>query len=80
MNEAKPSRCIDPVMKYCQECRYGHIVYHDWAENYVDTFGCCFNTICIYGFDKGRPEYEPTEEELKEFEKWMEDVYKNDYK
>jgi hypothetical protein len=24
----------------------------------------------MYGFDQGRPEDEPTEEELKEFEEW----------
>lgn len=26
MNEI-PSRCIDPVMKYCQGCRYGHCIF-----------------------------------------------------
>lgn len=67
----KPTRCIDAVMKYCQECRYGHIVYPEWVETYEDSIDCCFRTVCIYGFDKGRPEDEPTEEELKEFDEWV---------
>lgn len=71
MNE-KPTRCIDPVMKYCQGCEWGHIVYPDWVETYEDLQGCCFDTFCTLGFDKGRPEDEPTEEELKEFEEWCE--------
>lgn len=61
----KPSRCIDPVMKYCQGCEWGHIVYPDWVETYEDLQGCCFDTFCTLGFDKGRLEDEPTEEELK---------------
>ena len=66
----KPARCIDPVMKYCQGCEWGHIVYPDWVESYNDVQGCCFDTFCTLGFDKGRPEDEPTEEELKKFEDW----------
>jgi hypothetical protein len=27
------------------------------------------------GFDKGRPEDEPTDEELKEFDEWMDKMY-----
>ena len=69
-NEPKPTRCVDPVMKYCQGCQYGCIEYPSWVETYEDLDGCPFETHCIYGFDKGRPEDEPTEEELKEFEEW----------
>ena len=32
MCDEKPKRCIDPVMKYCQGCRYGWIKYPDWVE------------------------------------------------
>lgn len=35
MNEI-PSRCIDPVMKYCQGCRYGHCIFPEWVETYED--------------------------------------------
>lgn len=65
MEQNKPTRCIDPVMKYCQECLYG------WVETAEDLDGCCFESGCMYGFDQGRPEDEPTEEELKEFEEWF---------
>lgn len=30
--KAKPTRCIDPVMKYCQGCQYGHCIYPEWVE------------------------------------------------
>lgn len=69
----KPTRCIDPVIKYCQECRFGHCIYPEWVETAEDLEWCSFETVCMYGFDKGRPEDEPTEEELKEFEKWLEE-------
>ena len=69
-NEPKPTRCVDPVMKYCQGCQYGHCIYPAWVETAEDLDGCSFETACIYGFDQGRPEDEPTEEELKEFEEW----------
>ena len=64
--EEKPTRCIDPVIKYCQGCQYGWIKYPDWVETYEDTFDCVFESGCIFGFDKGRLEDEPTEE-LKQF-------------
>jgi hypothetical protein len=70
MNEQKPTRCIDPVMKYCQECRYGWVKYPDWVETYEDTLGCCFESGCMYGLEND----EPTEEELKEFEEWCRGV------
>lgn len=70
-----PQRCIDPVMKYCQGCRYGHIIYPDWVETYQDTLDCTFKTICILGYDRGRPEDEPTPEEMQEFDEWVRRVY-----
>ena len=60
----KPTRCIDPVMKFCQECKYGWIHYPDWVEIYEDTFGCCFESGCLYGLENT----EPTKEELEEFD------------
>lgn len=76
----KPDRCIDPVIKYCQECPYGHIVYPEWVETYEDSLDCCFKTFCTLGYDKGRLEDEPTEQELKEFEEFAENLeYKLEY-
>lgn len=65
-----PSRCIDPVIKFCQDCRYGLVRYPEWVETYEDTFGCVFEVSCMLGYDKGRLEDEPTKEELEEFEEW----------
>jgi hypothetical protein len=73
----KPTRCIDPVIKYCQDCPYGMRIYPEWVETYEDTFDSGFETCCVLGFDKGRPEDEPTEEEIKEFEAWCNKVHGN---
>lgn len=62
----RPIRCIDPCMKFCQECKYGWVKYPDLVETHEDTFGCTFESGCMYGLEKD----EPTEEELKEFEEW----------
>ena len=62
----KPQRCIDPVMKYCQECRYGIIEYPDSVESFEDTYGCVFDTHCIYGLENTKP----TQEELEKFKEW----------
>lgn len=72
----KPKRCIDPVIKYCQECPYGWIKYPDWVETSEDLFNCSFESGCTLGFDKGRPEDEPTEEELREFNEFWENAQK----
>lgn len=69
MND-KPTRCIDPVIKYCQGCRWGWVNYPEWVETDEDCEGCFFESGCTLGYDQGRPEDEPTEEELKEFERW----------
>lgn len=71
MLDEKPKRCIDPVMKYCQGCRYGWIKYPDWVETREDLCECSFESGCTLGFDKARPEDEPTAEELAEFEEWF---------
>ena len=63
----KPKRCIDPVIKFCQECRWGWVNYPEWVETEDDLAGCCFESGCTLGYDRGRPEDEPTEEELKNF-------------
>lgn len=59
-------RCLDPVMKYCQACKYGIIHYSDDVENYHDTFGASFTTSCMYGLEN-QP---PTAEEEKQFADW----------
>lgn len=74
-NIGKPTRCIDPVMKYCQGCEWGHITYPSWMETSEDLEGCTFKTNCILGYDQGRPEDEPTEAELKEFDKMVRSIY-----
>lgn len=70
-----PTRCVDPVMKRCQECTWGYCEYGDDVECYADLADCSFESGCTLGFDKGRPEDEPTEEELKEFEEWLDKMY-----
>ncbi len=69
-----PTRCIDPVMKCCQECTWGYCEYGDDVECSADLAGCCFESGCTLGFDKGKPEDEPTDEELQEFEKEFEAI------
>lgn len=35
----EPVRCIDPVMKCCQYCKYGCIEYPDYPDTeYFNTF------------------------------------------
>lgn len=72
----EPKRCIDPVVKYCQECPLGWVKYPEWVEICEDLYGCSFESGCTLGFDKGRPEDEPTEEELREFNEWWENAHK----
>lgn len=52
-DNVKPTQCIDPEMKLCQECEYGVVVYPYWVETSSDLYGCCFHTACMYGFDVG---------------------------
>ena len=78
--EEKPTRCIDPVIKFCQECRWNWQSYPAWVETYEDLFlpGCTIESGCTLGFDQGRPEDEPTEEELREFEERVKELYRDD--
>ena len=70
-----PTRCIDPVMKCCQDCTWGYREYGDDVECSADIAGCCFESGCTLGFDQGRPEDEPTDEELQKFDEWMKNQY-----
>lgn len=63
----KPTRCIDAVVRYCQGCRYGYVSYPDWIEMREDLDGCCFESGCTYGLE----DTQPTEEELAEFDRWV---------
>lgn len=65
-----PTRCIDPIIKDCKECKWGQNIYPSWVETKEDLYGCTFETICVLGFDKGRPEGEPTDEEIREYKEW----------
>lgn len=71
----KPTRCIDPVMKDCQECHYGWVKYPDWVETYDDLCYCSIESGCTYGLEND----EPTEEELREFEEWSTKVVKKQH-
>lgn len=66
-----PSRCIDPILKDCENCCYGGRILPGWVETYEDIYGCCYETYCSLGYDQGRPEDEPTDDELKEFDEWL---------
>lgn len=41
-----PTRCVDPVMKCCQDCAWGYRKYGDDAECSADLAGCCFESGC----------------------------------
>ena len=41
-----PTRCIDPIIKFCQECPWGYNVYPPWVEAGEDLEGCSFETVC----------------------------------
>ena len=51
----KPTRCIDPVIKYCQGCQYGWVKYPDWVETSEDLEGCNFESGRIYGLENTEP-------------------------
>ena len=59
-----PDRCIDPVIKYCQGCKYGYVEYPSYVETYEDLDGCCFDSGCIYGLENTQP----SKEEIEEFD------------
>lgn len=66
----KPTRCIDPCMKFCQECKYGWVRYPEWVECKEDLEGICFESGCLYGLENTVP----TEEEEREFEEWAKSI------
>ena len=66
----KPTRCIDPVMKFCQECIYGWIYYPDGVETYKGALYGTFESGCMYGLENT----EPTEEELEGFRSWRDEL------
>ena len=70
MINIKPTRCVDPVVKYCQGCQYGWVEYLDWIETREDLDGCCFKSGCMYGLEND----EPTEEELAEFDRIIDKI------
>lgn len=49
-----PTRCIDPVMKCCQDCTWGYREYGDDVECSADITGCCFESGCTLGFDNAK--------------------------
>lgn len=74
MSRERPRRCIDPVIKFCQECEWGWVTYPEWVETAEDLAWCTIESGCMLGYDQGRPEDEPTEAEIEEFRKWCEEV------
>ncbi|MBO7735480.1 MAG: hypothetical protein J6S67_23145 [Methanobrevibacter sp.] len=61
----KPTRCIDPCIKFCQECKYGWVHYPEWVETSEDLADVSFESGCMYGLENT----EPTQKEIEEFEK-----------
>ena len=64
--ERTPTRCIDSIMKYCQECPHGYVKYPDGTETKADLEGIVFESGCKYGLENTQA----TEEEIKEFDAW----------
>lgn len=48
----KQFQCVDPEIKFCQECGYEGYVYQKDIETSRDLEECCFDTFCMYDFDK----------------------------
>ena len=63
MIDERPKRCIDPVMKFCQECRWGWVKYPEWVETSEDLENCTFESGCTLGLENTKP----TDEEMAEF-------------
>lgn len=71
----KPTRCIDPIVKFCQDCKWGWVRCPEWVETAEDMAGCTLESGCLLGFDQGRLEDEPTEEEIQAFNDWLSHRY-----
>lgn len=39
-------------MKFCQECKYEHCICPKDIETSEDLDLCCFDTSCMYDFDR----------------------------
>ena len=63
----KPIRCIDPVLKRCDECEWGCVCEAEYVEINGRLRWSTIGFECILGYNLGRPEDEPTEKELEEF-------------
>lgn len=70
-----PLRCIDSIMKCCDSCPWGWTKYPESVETSHDIYGCTYDCGCSLGYDQGRPEDEPTEEEFTKFDQWLKSVY-----
>lgn len=44
MTDIKPTRCISPVIKFCQECKWGWVKYPTWVETAEDLEWCTFES------------------------------------
>ena len=62
----KVTHCIDPCMKYCQGCEYGHVTVVDDG-----AFGEILETFCIWGLEDDPP----TEQEEADFAKWCNEEF-----
>ena len=69
MENNKPVRCIDPFIKFCQDCKYGFVKYPDYVEIYEDTLGCTFESGCVYGFENTVPTPDEEQEFLESLKK-----------
>lgn len=63
-----PKRCIDPVMKYCQGCKWGYCQYpEDTTRKDMLEGGVNFESGCTLGLENTPP----TKRELRKFNKWV---------
>ena len=67
----KVTHCIDPCMKYCQGCEYGHVTVIDDG-----AFGEILETFCIFGLEDDPP----TEQEEQEFARWCNESFERQMK
>lgn len=64
----KPKRCIDPCMKYCQECKWGYCIYpEDTTREDLAQGGVTFESGCSLGLE----DTEPTKREQRKFDREM---------
>lgn len=72
-NSKKPKRCIDPVMKYCQGCRWGYCIYpEDTTRDDINSGFATFESGCTLGLE----DTEPTKREIRKFDKAVDKYYK----